>query len=117
MSYQEDYRKACAALYRRCQRRGWIYDQPSRPLAFETFVNVGDAVQRADYEALSRQDELVMLFYDQAVKHALSKRVRLTDQVGLLKVLTTADRLLSAIPEAQRDFDTAKAEVMNQTNL
>jgi len=27
---EEDYRKACAALYRRCQRRGWIYDQPSR---------------------------------------------------------------------------------------
>src|SRR5215210_3902893 len=66
-----------------------IYDQPARPLAFETFVNVGDPDQRADYQALARQDELVMLFYDQAVTHALSKRVRLTDQVGLLRVLTT----------------------------
>src|SRR5215213_9031079 len=94
-----------------------IYDQPDRSLAFESFVNVGDPDQRSDYEALSRQDELVMLFYDQAVNHALSKRVRLPDPLQLLHVLTTADRLLAAIPEAQRDFDTAKAEVMNQTNL
>jgi len=94
-----------------------IYDQPDRPLAFETFVNVGDAVQRADYEALSRQDELVMLFYNQMVNHALSKRVRLTDQPQLLQVLTVADRLLAAIPEHQRAFDAAKAEVMRQTNL
>src|SRR5215212_5891808 len=94
-----------------------IYDQPASSLAFETFVNAGDPDQRADYEALSRQDELVMLFYDQAVNHALSKRVHLRDPLQLLQVLTTADRLLSAIPEAQRDFDTAKAEVMDQTNL
>jgi hypothetical protein len=94
-----------------------IYDQPDRSLAFETFVNVGDPDQRADYEALSRQDELVMLFYDQTLNHALSKRVRLADPPQLVQVLTTADRLLAAIPEAHRDFDTAKAEVMNQTNL
>ena len=92
-----------------------IYDQPASSLAFETYVNVGDPDQRTDYEALTRQDELVMLFYDQAVNHALSKRVRLTDQVGLLRALTTADRLLAAIPEDQRDFDTAKAAVMEQT--
>ena len=92
-----------------------IYDQPASSLAFETYVNVGDPDQRTDYEALTRQDELVMLFYDQAVNHALSKRVRLIDQVGLLRALTTADRLLVAIPEDQRDFDTAKAAVMEQT--
>src|SRR5829696_7934853 len=94
-----------------------IYDQPASSLAFETFVNAGDPDQRSDYEALSRQDELVMLFYDQAVDHALSKRVRLTDQVGLVRVLTTADRLLAAIPEDQRDFDIAKAAVMEQTAM
>jgi hypothetical protein len=94
-----------------------IYDQPQQPLAFETFVNVNDPDQRADYEGLSRQDELVMLFYDQTVNHALSKRVRLRDQLQLLRVLTRADRLLAAIPEGRRDFDLAKAEVMNQTNV
>jgi hypothetical protein len=30
MYEEDDYRKACAALYRRSQRRGWIYDQPNR---------------------------------------------------------------------------------------
>jgi hypothetical protein len=94
-----------------------IYDQPDRPLAFETFLNVGDPDQRADYEALVHQDELALLFYDQAVNHALSKRVRLTNQPELLRVLTTADRLLAAIPEAQRDFDTAKAAVLEQTTM
>src|SRR5215207_5703916 len=94
-----------------------IYDQPDRSLAFESFVSVGDPDQRADYEALSRQDELVMLFYDQTLNHALSKRVRQADRPRLVQVLTTAERLLAAIPEDQRDFDLAKAEVMNQTNL
>lgn len=94
-----------------------IYDRPTSSLAFETFVNVGDPDQRADYAALTRQDELAMLFYDQAVEHALGKRVRLTDQVGLLRVLTTADRLLAAIPEVRRDFDAAKADVMRRTDL
>src|SRR4051794_27346737 len=47
-----------------------IYDQPEQPLALETFVNVADPDQRADYAALSRQDELVMLFYGQDVNHA-----------------------------------------------
>jgi hypothetical protein len=94
-----------------------IYDQPERPLALETFINVEDPDQRADYAALTRQDELLMLFYDQTLRHALSKRIRQTDQPQLLEVLTTADRLLAAIPEDRRDFDTAKAEVMHQTNL
>jgi hypothetical protein len=94
-----------------------IYDQPERPLALETFINVGDPDQRTDYQALSQQDELVMLFYDQSLSHALSKRIGLADQPRLLQILTTADRLLAAIPEDQRDFDLAKAEVMNQTDL
>lgn len=94
-----------------------IYDQPDRPLSLETFVNPGDPDQRSDYQALARQDELVLLFYDQHLRHALSKRLRLTDQPRLLEVLTAADRLLAAIPEPQRDFDTAKAEVLRRTQL
>lgn len=94
-----------------------LYDQPARPLALESFVNVGDMDQRADYAALSGQDELSLLFYDQLLVHALSKRVRLTERGRLLQILTTADRLLAAIPESQRDFNFAKAEVVKQTSL
>jgi hypothetical protein len=94
-----------------------IYDQPDRPLALETFINPGDPDQRADYETLTHQDELALLFFDQTIHHALSKRVRLTDQPRLREILAAADRLLAAIPEDQRDFDRAKAEVMRTTGL
>src|SRR4051794_38151843 len=33
-----------------------IFDRPVFPLTLETFVNVGDPDQRADYDVLSRQD-------------------------------------------------------------
>jgi len=39
-----------------------IYDQPQRPLALETFVNVDDPQQRADYAALAAQDNVYLLF-------------------------------------------------------
>src|SRR4051794_40419715 len=42
-----------------------IYDLPDSSLALETFVNVDDPDQRADYAALAQQDHLLMLFYDQ----------------------------------------------------
>jgi hypothetical protein len=94
-----------------------IYDQPSRPLALETFVNVGDPDQRTDYQALTSQDELHMLFYDERLRHALTKTTRGTDRAAVARVLATADRLLQAIPGDQRDFDAAKADVMAQSDL
>src|SRR4051794_11170206 len=42
-----------------------LYDQPARPLAFETFINVEDPQQRADYAALAKQPTLLLLFYDE----------------------------------------------------
>jgi hypothetical protein len=94
-----------------------IYDRPSRPLALETFVNVGDADQRADYAALTRQDRLLLLFYDEQLRHRLTKTTRGTDRTAIARVLTTADCLLAAIPEDRRDFDAAKAAVMEQTAM
>lgn len=94
-----------------------IYDQPSRPLALETFVNVGDTDQRADYAALTQQDRLLLLFYDEQLRHRLTKTTQGTDRIAVAQVLTTADRLLAAIPERLRDFDAAKAAVMEQTAM
>src|SRR5262245_41993527 len=42
-----------------------IYDQPTRPLAFDTFINVADPEQRDDFAALASQTELHLLFYDE----------------------------------------------------
>jgi hypothetical protein len=94
-----------------------IYDRPQRPLALETFINVGDPDQRDDYQALTRQDELHLLFYDEQLRHRLTKTTRGTDRAAIGRVLTAADRLLAAIPQDIRDFDTAKARVMEQTDM
>lgn len=52
-----------------------IYDQPQHPLAMETFINVEDPQQRADYEGLAKQKTLHMLFYDETLRHRLTKGV------------------------------------------
>lgn len=94
-----------------------IYDQPQSALALETFVNVGDPDQQADYAALGQQDELLMLFYDEGLRHSLTKRVGGVDPEAVSEVLTNAAQLLTAIPPERRDFDRAKAEVMAMTQL
>lgn len=94
-----------------------FFDQPDRPLAFETFVNVEDPQQRADYEALSQQDELLTLFFDEQHIHRLTKRVRVPDRDRLAEVLRSADELLQAIPVEQFSFEIAKAWVLGRTIL
>lgn len=92
-----------------------IYDQPGSALALETYVNVADPDQRADYAALSTGSTLLMLFYDEHLNHVLSKRVGGMRPEVIEEVLRQADQLLYAIPTPQRDFDLAKADVMQRT--
>src|SRR4051794_23335363 len=42
-----------------------FYDQPRHPFVVETFSNVEDRQQRAEFAKLAIQDELYMLFYDE----------------------------------------------------
>jgi hypothetical protein len=94
-----------------------IFDQPETPLAVETFINVADEQQRADFVALGSQDELILLFYDETVSHQLTKVVPYTDGGTTAQLLDTADRLLRNIPAQQLDFDAAKAAVMATTSM
>src|SRR5215211_6798380 len=94
-----------------------IYDQPARPLAFDTFINVADHQQRDDFAALSSQQELRLLFFDEQLRHQLSKRVALRDQVKLRGMLVIAQDLRHAIAENAYDFDAAKAAVMERNPL
>ena len=94
-----------------------IYDQPQHPLALETFINVEDPQQRADYEGLAKQDTIHMLFYDEALRHRLSKGVNNRAQEEISRILGRADALFSAIPKENFDFDKAKAAVMERTRL
>src|SRR5215216_6475997 len=82
----ELYRHPAAPVVRMVTR---IYDQPHSSLGLETFVNVDDEQQRADYGDLARQDELSLLFYDEELSHRLAKRVRNTARREILEVLIT----------------------------
>jgi hypothetical protein len=94
-----------------------IYDQPERPLKLESFINVGDPQQRADFAALSQQEELRLLFYDEQLAHRLSKVVPNRAPEAMTEVLAAAERLRGAIAPERFNFDRAKAEVMRATRL
>jgi hypothetical protein len=94
-----------------------IYDQPAQPLALETFINITDEEQRADYAALATQEALPLLFFDEAVTHRLTKVVPFRNQEESAAILGTAERFLGTIPVGERDFDTARATVLRVTQL
>ena len=94
-----------------------IYDDPERPLALESFINVEDEQQWAEYASLAEQDEFHFLFYDQALQHRLTKQTRNTAGRQMSNILNWADRLKAAIPNELYDFDAAEAAVMATTRL
>ena len=94
-----------------------IYDQPQAPLAMETFINVADDTQRADYAALANQDEIALLFLDETHQQRLAKRISHAGHQVVPQVLAAADDLLRRIPAEQVDFERAKQAVMEVTRL
>jgi hypothetical protein len=94
-----------------------IYDQPEQPLALETFFNVADEEQRADYAALATQEALPLLFFDEALTHQLTKVVLFHNQGESAAILDTAERFLGTIPQGARDFAAARAAVVQATQL
>jgi hypothetical protein len=79
--------------------------------------HVADPQQRDDFVALSEQDALHLLFYDEQLHHQLNKRVALKDQVKLRGMLVIAQELRHAIAEDVYDFDVAKNAVMERNPL
>ena len=94
-----------------------LYDQPDRPLALETFTNIQDEDQRSTFAALSRQEALIILFYDEEVSHQLTKLVPQTNPEQSAIALNYAEQFLVTIPEGEFDFDRAKQAVMDATGL
>jgi hypothetical protein len=94
-----------------------LYDRPPTTLTFESFINVDDEGQRADYGELTRQDELDLHFYDETLAHRLAKRVANPAREHVLQVLITALRLRARIPDDRFDFDQAKADVIARTSI
>ena len=94
-----------------------VYDQPQTPLALESYTNVQDPHQRAEFAALIAQDRLYLVFYDETLTHRLTKVLPLREPQVVASVLFHADRLLAAIPPEAFDFDRAKRAVMEATEL
>ncbi len=94
-----------------------FYDQPETPLALETFTNVADPEQRADFARLSRQRHTTLLFYDEGLGLHLTKQLGLSTPADLRRVLRDAERARRAIPPDRYDFDRAKAAVVEVTRL
>jgi hypothetical protein len=94
-----------------------IYDQPEHPLAVETFINIADEQQRADFAALANQDALMLMFYDEELAHQLTKVVPYQSREDITQLLGTAEGLLQDIPEGERNFDAAKAAVIQATQV
>jgi hypothetical protein len=94
-----------------------LYDVPQHPLRFESFINVAADDQRADFAALADQNQLMLLFYDEQLRHRLSKLIPAGLDKGIPEMLERADRLRKAIPPLRYDFDTAKEAVLRGTHL
>jgi hypothetical protein len=94
-----------------------LHDRPQSPLRFESFINVVGDEQRATYAALVGQDEIAMLFYDQELRHALSKVVANSGRESIRRLLHEADNLHAAIPTANYDFWAARDLVLARTQL
>jgi hypothetical protein len=94
-----------------------IYDRPDATLAMESFTNVDDPVQREDFAALAHQKQIHLLFYDEAIRHRLTKQVPNRDDQALTAMLDKALELRQTIPDERFDFDLAKLDVMRQTSL
>jgi len=94
-----------------------IVDRPQHPLTLETFINVAEEDQRADFAALADQERLILLFYDEQLRHRLAKRVPYPDRSDVPLLLARADELRAAIPASRFNFDRAKLAVMRRTTV
>jgi hypothetical protein len=94
-----------------------IYDRPQNPLGLETFTNVEQADQRADFARLGGQENIYLLFYDENLQHRLTKGMENVEPETIHEIIASADRLRSEIPGDQYDFDRAKADIVARTSL
>jgi hypothetical protein len=94
-----------------------LYDQPERPLALETFINVSEADQRTDFAALGDQAALHLLFYDEDLTYQKGITLPNTQRAAIATILQRADTVRAGISAERYDFDAAKAAVMARTTL
>lgn len=75
-----------------------LYDDPSAPLTLETFINVADPFQRADYSRLAAQDAIELRFSDEILLLRLTKRISHSAGPLVPVILAAADTWRRHIP-------------------
>jgi|SRR5579875_340340 len=94
-----------------------IHDRPDNPLGLETVTNVAEADQREDFARLATQDRTYLLFYDEALRHRLSKQIETTDPETVRDILRQADTLRWRIPRSRYDFGSTKEAILHRSIL
>jgi hypothetical protein len=94
-----------------------IHDVPGAPLKMETFCNVGDPVQLAEYRDLLSRAALRVLFYDEALEHRLSKVIPQPSDPATEALIPEALTLLKRTDPSLLDFDKAKAIIVDEVPL
>ena len=110
----ELYEHAAAPVIRTVIR---IYDRVDNPLGLETFTNVEQDDQRTDFARLALQPHLYLLFYDENLKHRLTKGVGNSQSETIVKIVEAAERIRAQIPTSRYDFDRAKDDIVSRTEL
>lgn len=91
-----------------------VYDDPTNPYRFESFLNVAEPDQLAILAQLAGQEALYMAFvgddlnyrYTMVVSHSEQQWQHLDD------IINRAELYWQGLPEEKRDFDLAKAAYM-----
>lgn len=89
-----------------------IRDRAEHSLLLETFGNVSDPVQLAEWRDLLSRPELRLLFVDEQHRRRLGKGVRQPNDDAARSLIPEALRLLKAHDPSMLDFDRAKAIVV-----
>jgi hypothetical protein len=110
----ELYEHPTAAVIRTVIR---MYDRPDNPLGLETFTNVEQDDQRADFARLAGQPQIYLLFYDESLNHRLTKGMDNVEPEVIDNIIATADGVRAGIPPERYDFDRAKAAIVARTRL
>jgi hypothetical protein len=91
-----------------------VYDDPRDPFSFESFLNIAAPDQLAVLAELAGQEELYLAFYGDDLNYRYTAIVPHDEGQWqrLDGIISRAEAYWAGLPEAERDFDRAKALYM-----
>ena len=92
-----------------------IFDTPTNPFLFESFLNVGEQDQLGVLTQLASQENLHFAFYGDDLEYRFAKNLEHDEQQWqkLDEIITRALAYWEQLPPTQKDFDFAKAAYLH----